>query len=134
MEACLNNLSVLFIGVSDLLIEIREAMSQNQLLRYKKRFESFDLVILDELGYCSFDQKSGEILFNLISSRNGKKSMIVTSNLELNRWNEIFKDEVLTAAMIGRLAYKAHMINMTGESYRIKETRKWVTQTTGKQL
>lgn len=128
MEACLNNMSVLFIGVSDLLIEIREAMSQNQLLRYKKRFESFDLVILDKLGYCSFDQKSGEILFNLISSRNGKKSLIVTSNLELNRWSEIFKDEVLTLAMIDRLAYKACMINMTGQSYRLRETKKWVEE------
>ena len=128
VEACLNNMSVLFIGVSDLLIEIREAMSQNQILRYKKRFESFDLVILDELGYCSFDQKSGEILFNLISSRNGKKSIVVTSNLELNRWKEIFRDEVLTAAMIDRLAYKAHMINMTGQSYRLKETKKWVEE------
>ncbi len=131
MEACLNNMSVLFIGVSDLLIEIREAMSQNQLLRYKKRFESFDLVILDELGYCSFDQKSGEILFNLISSRNGKKSLIVTSNLELNRWSEIFKDEVLTSAMIDRLAYKAYMINMTGQSYRLRETKKWVEEKSG---
>ena len=118
VEACLNNMSVLFIGVSDLLIEIREAMSQNQILRYKKRFESFDLVI----------QKSGEILFNLISSRNGKKSIVVTSNLELNRWKEIFRDEVLTAAMIDRLAYKAHMINMTGQSYRLKETKKWVEE------
>ena len=53
---------------------------------------------------------------------------VVTSNLELNRWKEIFRDEVLTAAMIDRLAYKAHMINMTGQSYRLKETKKWVEE------
>ena len=57
-----------------------------------------------------------------------RKSIVVTSNLELNRWKEIFRDEVLTAAMIDRLAYKAHMINMTGQSYRLKETKKWVEE------
>lgn len=107
-------------------------MSQNQLLRYKKRFESYDLVILDELGYCSFDQKSGEILFNLISNRNDHKSIIVTSNLELDRWNEIFRDDVLTAAMIDRLAYKAHMINMSGDSFRILETKEWKANNDGR--
>lgn len=51
--------------------------------------------------------------------------MIITSNLSFERWNEIFNDHVLTGAMIDRLAYKSHLIDMSGESYRILATKKW---------
>lgn len=124
-KACCENKTVLFISVPNLLIELKEAMSLNQISHYKKKFEKYDLVILDELGYCTFDQERGEILFNLLSSRNEKGSMIITSNLAFNRWNEIFKDQVLTGAIIDRLAYKSHLIDMSGESYRIIATKKW---------
>lgn len=125
MKACQLGGNVLFISVPNLLIELKEAMALNQITRYKKKFESYDLVILDELGYCTFDKERGEVLFNLLSSRNDKGSMIITSNLTFDRWNEIFNDQVLTGAMIDRLAYKSHLINMTGESYRILATQKW---------
>lgn len=123
--ACQENKSVLFISVPNLLIELKEAMSLNQVNRYKKKFEKYDLVVLDELGYCTFDQERGEVLFNLLSSRNDKGSMIITSNLAFDRWNEVFKDKVLTGAIIDRLAYKSHLIDMSGESYRILATKKW---------
>lgn len=126
MKACLQDRSVLFVQVPDMLIEIQEAMSRNEITRYRQRFERYDLVILDELGYCTFDQKAGEILFNLISGRNPKGSIIVTSNLPVTKWGEIFRDEIITVAMVDRLCFKAHMINMTGESYRILETRNWM--------
>lgn len=125
MKACQNSKTVLFINASNLLIDLREAMNLNQINRYKKKFEKYDLVIVDELGYCTFDKERGEILFNLLSSRNEKGSTIITSNLTLNRWNEIFNDQVLTGAMIDRLAYKSHLIDMTGDSYRVIETKKW---------
>ena len=125
MKLCQAQKNVLFISVPNLLIELKEAMSKNQITQYKKKFESYDLVILDELGYCTFDKERGEILFNLLSSRNTKGSMIITSNLSFERWNEIFNDHVLTGAMIDRLAYKSHLIDMSGESYRILATKKW---------
>lgn len=125
MKLCQSQKNVLFISVPNLLIELKEAMSKNQITQYKKKFESYDLVILDELGYCSFDKERGEILFNLLSSRNTRGSMIITSNLSFERWNEIFNDHVLTGAMIDRLAYKSHLIDMSGESYRILATKKW---------
>lgn len=125
MKACQLGKNVLFISVPNLLIELKEAMALKQITRYKRKFESYDLVILDELGYCTFDKERGEVLFNLLSSRNDKGSMIITSNLTFDRWNEIFNDQVLTGAMIDRLAYKSHLINMSGESYRIIATQKW---------
>lgn len=126
MACCLLNRSVLFISVPQLIIEINEAMSRSQYVRYQKRFEKYDLVILDELGYTSFSKESGEILFNLLSKRSESRSLIITSNLTMDRWNDVFKDPVLTGAIVDRLANKSHLIDMSGESYRIKQTREWM--------
>ena len=101
-------------------------MSSNQVNSYKKKFEKVDIVILDELGYISFDKEGSEILFNLLSNRNDKGSIIITTNLIFDRWDEIFKDPILTGAMIDRLAHKAHVLDLSGESYRIKETISWL--------
>lgn len=69
IKICLQNKNVLFISVPNLMIEIKEQMNLNQLTRYKRRFENYDLVILDELGYISFEKEVSEILFNLLSNR-----------------------------------------------------------------
>ena len=90
----------------------------------ERNFEKYDLVICDEFGYVSCDKEGGELLFNHLSLRAGKKSTIITTNLAFNRWNEIIKDKVLVAAMVDRLTHKAFIINMTGDSYRLKETKK----------
>ena len=109
-------------------IEIKEAMSLNELTRYKHNFERYDLVVLDDMGYCSFNKECGEVLFNLLSNRNQKGSMAITTNLTFDRWNEVFNDEVLTGAIVDRIAYKAHVVDMTGESYRVLETEAWIKQ------
>ena len=126
IEACMQGKTVLFASVPNLVIELKEAMSLNQLTTYKRRFERYDLVILDELGYISFDKEENEILFNLLSNRNATGSMIITTNLTFDRWEEVFKDPVLTGAIVDRLAHKAHVLDMTGDSYRIKETKEWM--------
>lgn len=126
IKTCLENKTVLFISVPNLMIEIKEQMNLNQLQRYRKRFEKYDLVILDEMGYISFDKDVSEIFFNLLSNRTQKGSMIITTNLPFDRWDEIFKDPILTTAIIDRLAYKSHIIDLSGESYRAKETLKWI--------
>lgn len=125
IEACMQGMNVLFITVPNLIIKLKEAMSLQQISTYKKKFEKYDLVILDELGYVSFDNEGNEILFNLLSNRNDNGSILITSNLVFDRWEEIFKDPILTGALVDRLAYKAHVLDMSGESYRIKETLEW---------
>ncbi|MFA7612467.1 MAG: IS21-like element helper ATPase IstB [Acholeplasmatales bacterium] len=118
--------NVLYITIPNLITELKESMTLNQLTNYKKRFITYDLVILDELGYISFDKQGSELLFNLLSMRNETKSIIITTNLSFNRWEEIFIDPTLTAAMVDRLAHKATVINIKGDSYRIKETKEWL--------
>jgi DNA replication protein DnaC len=63
------------------------------------RFEKYDLVFCDEFGYIPFDKEGAELLFNHLSLRAGRKASIVTSNLDFDRWNVIFGDHVLTAAL-----------------------------------
>lgn len=127
IRACMEGKKVLFISVPNLIIELKEAMSLNQLNNYKKKFEKYDLVILDELGYVSFDQEGCEILFNLLSNRTDKGSIIITTNLAFDRWEEIFKDPMLTGAIVDRLAHKAHIMDISREtSYRYEETISWL--------
>lgn len=128
IEACTQGFTVLFASVPNLMIELKEAYSLSQVALFKKRFEKYDCVILDELGYVSFDKDGSEMLFNLLSNRNDKGSIIISTNLTFDRWEETFKDPVLTGAIIDRLAYKSHVIDMRGDSYRIKKTQDWIEQ------
>jgi DNA replication protein DnaC len=127
VKACMEGKNVLFSTVPNLIIELKEAMSLNQLTVYRKKFEGYDLVILDELGYVSFDKSGCEILFNLLSNRNDKGSIIITTNLTFDRWDEIFKDTMLTGAIVDRLAHKAHILDISREtSHRFEETISWI--------
>jgi DNA replication protein DnaC len=123
IKACQEGYKVHFTTISRMLTQIRESRSQKMLRTLEGRFEKFDLVICDEFGYISFDKDGAELLFNHLSLRCGRKSTIITTNLTFDRWSEIFGDTVLTAAMVDRLTHKAFIINMSGKSYRVKETR-----------
>lgn len=126
IKACMKGKNVLFTSVPNLVIELQEAMSKNQITNYKRKFEKYDLVILDELGYVSFDKTGCEILFNLLSSRNDKGSIILTTNLNFERWEEVFKDPMLTGAIVDRLAHRAHIMDMSREkSYRMEDSIEW---------
>jgi DNA replication protein DnaC len=123
LKACLQGYRVYFTTVHGLLTQLRESHAQRTLRQMELRFERYDLVICDEFGYISFDKEGAELLFNHLSLRAGRKSTIVTTNLGFDRWNEIFGDPVLTAALVDRLTHKAHLVNMNGESYRLRETK-----------
>ena len=126
IKACLEGYSVFFTSVPRLLTIIREAKSDKTLRNLELRFERFDLVICDELGYVGFDKESAEMLFNHLSLRTGKKATIITTNLPFTRWEEVLKDKVLCSALVDRLCHKSYLVNMTGNSYRIKETKKLI--------
>ena len=126
IRACMNNYKVLFTTVPRLITQIKESRSDKWRRQLENRFEKYDLVICDEFGYISFDKEASELLFTHLSLRAGRKATIITTNLSFDRWSEIFGDPVLTAAMVDRLTHKAFLINMNGESYRVKETKSWI--------
>jgi DNA replication protein DnaC len=127
IRACMAGHSVLFTKVAKLLTQIRESHSSRTLRTLESKFEKYDLVICDELGYISFDKQGSEMLFNHLSLRSGIKSTIITSNQSFDKWQDTFgKDTVLTAALLDRLTHKAYLVNMNGKSYRMKETKKMI--------
>lgn len=123
IQACLEGYTVYFASVPQLLTQIREAQSEKTLSSLRRRFLGYDLVICDEFGYTSFDKEGGEQIFNHLSLRAGKKATITTTNLPFTRWEEIIKDKALCSALVDRLCHKAYLVNMTGPSYRVKETK-----------
>ena len=124
IKACLQGYTVFFTSVPHLLTLIREAKTEKTLRNLEIKFERYDLVICDELGYVGFDKEGAEMLFNHLSLRTGKKATIITTNLPFTRWEEVLKDKVLCSALVDRLCHKSYLVNMTGTSYRIKETKK----------
>jgi DNA replication protein DnaC len=128
LKACMQGYKVLFTTVHRLLTQLRESQSERTLKQIENQFEKYDLVICDEFGYISFDKQGAELLFNHLSLRVGRKSTIITTNLGFDRWEEIFGDPVLTAALVDRLTHKAYLVNMNGVSYRLKETEKMMKE------
>ena len=105
-----------------LVTELKESNSQQKLRSYQKRFEKYDLIIADELGYISFDRESANLSFTVLSLRASQKSTIITSNLIFERWDEILGDAAITSTIVDGLTYKAYLIDMEGDSYRLRET------------
>ena len=102
--------------------ELKECTSQRKLGAYERKFCKYDLVIADELGYVSFDQEGADLLFNNLSKRVGLKSTIITSNLAFNEWDQVFGGPAITGAMVDRLTFGAILVDMQGDSYRLRET------------
>lgn len=126
MKACMEGYKVWFTTVPILVNRLRESRAEHALRQFQSRFEKYDLVIADEMGYISFDKEGAELLFTHLSLRAGRKSTIITTNLSFERWSEIFHDPVMTAAMIDRLTHQSYTVNMNGNSFRMKETKEWL--------
>ncbi|MCZ0704673.1 DNA replication protein DnaC [Natronobacillus azotifigens] len=126
MEACLAGYRVFFATVPSFINQLKEHRSERTLRSFELKFEKYDLVILDELGYISFDKEGAELLFSHLSLRAGRKSTIITSNLSFINWQDIFHDSVLTAALTDRLTHRSYVLNMNGNSYRMRETAEWL--------
>ena len=83
-----------------------------------------DLLILDELSYLTFNRHQSELLFQVISERSERGSVIVTTNLAFSSWTELFENEILVAALIDRLTFKSHILDINvDDSYRLLQTK-----------
>lgn len=123
VSAIQQGFNVRFIKVYDLIQELLKAESEYRLPRFIKTWHKYDLVILDELGYVNLGAGS-PLLFQFCSERYERGSLIITTNLNFDRWGEVFGDNAITIALLDRLTHHAHVITFIGESYRFKKSRK----------
>ena len=84
---------------------------------------SQDLLIIDELGFVPLSKTGAELLFEIISQRYERGSIIITSNLPFDEWTEVFGAERLTGAILDRLTHHVHILEMNGESYRLRQSK-----------
>lgn len=87
-----------------------------------KTLQKAELIILDEVGYIPLHKDSAELLFQVIAECYGRKSMIVTSNLEFSQWNTVLGDSQLTGALVDRLIHHAHIVLFSGDSCRLTQS------------
>ncbi len=124
IAACGQGKKVRFHRVTELITQLMEAREERQLMRMKGQLAKLDLLILDELGYVPASKLGSELLFDVISAAYEQTSVIVTTNLPFEQWTEVLGSQRLTGAVLDRLTHHCHILEATGESYRLKDARK----------
>ena len=121
LAACQKGLSVGFTTAAALVHELRD---EKRLLRLQRQLTAVRLLIVDELGYVPLSPSGAELLFEVFSQRYERGSILVTSNLPFDEWTSVFGTERLTGALLDRLTHHVHILEMNGESYRLKASRR----------
>jgi len=124
MEACKQGIRTRFVTGCGLANELIEARDEKTLARAVKRYAGYGLLIIDELGYVPFSKEGAQLIFQILAERHERKPVMITTNMGFGDWTQIFGDPGMTAALLDRITHKAHVINCTWESYRLKETLK----------
>ena len=122
LKACVQGYNVLFKNAATLSTELCEVKDNYHLGKLERTLAKADLLILDELSYLSFNRHQSELLFKVISDRSEKSSTIVTTNLPFSKWTDLFENTTMVAALIDRLTFRSHVLDMNGDSYRLKAT------------
>jgi DNA replication protein DnaC len=120
LKAIEKGYNVFFKRASELVIEMSEAKEEKQLGKYLKEINKCQALIIDELGYLSYDIQGASLLFQVFAERYETKSTLITTNLEFSKWMDFLGDPTLATAIIDRLAHKTIFLNMNGDSFRLK--------------
>jgi DNA replication protein DnaC len=118
--ACQQGRRVRFTTLAGLATELQEADSRKELARVVGRYTRIEVLVLDELGYLALPDGAAELVFQVISERNERASMICTTNLPFGEWTKVFPDPRLAKAVVDRITHKAHIIDTGTESWRFR--------------
>lgn len=124
LKACACGKSVLFKNAASLSTELSEAKDNYALGKLEKKIQKVDLLIIDEMGYVSFDRFQSELLFKVIADRSERGSTIVTTNLAFSEWTDLFENTAMVAALVDRLTFRSYVLDMNGDSYRLEHSKK----------
>jgi DNA replication protein DnaC len=121
LAACRQGRRVRFWTAAGLVNELLAAQEENRLHRLIALAQKQDLIVLDELGFIPFTPNGAHALFTFCSELYERTAMIITTNLQFANWIQLFGDERLTAALLDRLTHHAHIVELTGESFRFRQ-------------
>jgi len=124
VAACQLGKKVKFFRVTDLITKMMEAREERVLDRLKKGLALLDVLILDELGYVPASKLGSELFFDVMSGAYERTSVIITTNLPFDQWTEVLGSPRLTGAVLDRLTHRCHLLEASGDSYRLKNARK----------
>ena len=123
LAACQRGFPVSFFTAAGLVHQLMEARDERRLLKLQAQLAAVKLLIVDELGYVPLSQTGAELLFEIFSQRHERGSTIVTSNLPFEEWTTVFGSQRLTGALLDRLTHHVHILELNGESYRLKQSK-----------
>lgn len=124
IKCCLSNYRVLFTSVQGLMDELALSQAENTLLDKLLYYSRLHLLIIDELGYMPISKEKANLLFQLISIRYEKGSIILTSNYNFDEWGKVFDDSIIASAIIDRLVHHSKIFYINGSSYRLRDKLK----------
>lgn len=119
-RACTAGKKVLFANAKELVDRLHDEMVKGNLLVTLEKLDKIDLLIIDELSYIKMDKEKESLFFQLIRRRYEKSSLIITTNLPIGKWNELFTGQLAAMAILDRLLHHCHVLSIAGESYRVK--------------
>ncbi|WIV11338.1 IS21-like element helper ATPase IstB [Proteiniborus sp. MB09-C3] len=120
INACNAGKTVMFINAKELMDKLSEAVKKDTLKQTLKALSKVQLLIIDELSYVKMGKEKESIFFQVIRQRYEKSSLIITTNLPLSRWDEIFTGQLAATAILDRLVHHCHILSVTGDSFRVK--------------
>jgi len=122
-QAILAGHGVLFVTAAQLLLDLAAQESARALERRLKHYARVGLLIIDEIGFLAFDNRNADLLFQVVSRRYEKKSLVLTTNLAFRHWPSIFPNATCATALIDRVIHHADVIAIEGEGYRAREAQ-----------
>jgi DNA replication protein DnaC len=125
--ACKAGHRVRFFAADDLTEALYRGLADNTVGRLIQGLLRNELVIVDDLGFTSMDRLAAEHLFRFVSAAYEKRSLIVSTNVEFERWTRFLPDETVATAILDRLLHHCHVVRLSGESFRLREARQLVT-------
>lgn len=126
-DALLRGYTVRYLTASALLNDLAAQEGARALQRRLQRYAAPALLIVDELGYLSYDHRHADLLFEVVSRRYGLRSILLTTNKAFAEWNEVFPNASSVVTLVDRLVHHSEIVPIEGESYRLKEAKERAT-------
>jgi DNA replication protein len=126
--AAQHRFSTYYINCNTLIEQLNKAHFENRLVERLKHFAKYRVLIIDEIGYLPMDIQGANLFFQLVAKRYEKNTTILTSNKMFSQWNEVFSDLTIASAILDRILHHCTVINIKGESYRLKERKEFMKQ------